>query len=164
MPVAQWSLTRVARSDLEGELRCSIDDKGRVIIPKPFRDAFADGLHMVRGLSGVCLWLFPAADWPAKRNHLEARLSQGAGAVDAMRFLRTGAHEDPDRQGRVMLPPHLREHADLTAGATVAVLGMGDWVELWNAERWQARALSVIARVEADLAAVDLGGLPETGP
>lgn len=149
----------MARSDFEGELRCSVDDKGRVIIPKPFRDAFADGMQMVRGLSGLCLWLFPAADWPAQRQQLEARLSLGAGAVDAMRFLRTGAHETPDRQGRVMLPPHLRAHIQLSPGAPVAVLGMGDWVEIWNADIWQQRALDVIARVEADLAMVDLGGL-----
>lgn len=145
--------------DLDGELRCSVDDKGRVIIPKPFRAAFDDGLHMIRGLSGMCLWLFPAADWPAQRARLEAQLSSGAGAVDVMRFLRTGARETPDRQGRVMLPTHLREHADLALGASVAVLGMGDWIELWSAERWHQRALDVIGRVEANLAAVDLSAM-----
>ncbi|MEO8083958.1 MAG: hypothetical protein ABI780_09060 [Ardenticatenales bacterium] len=149
---------------LDGELRCSVDEKGRVIIPKPFRAAFDDGLHMIRGLSGMCLWLFPLSSWPAQRARLEAQLTTGAGAVDVMRFLRTGARETPDRQGRVLLPTHLREHADLSFGGSVAVLGMGEWIELWNAEGWRKRALDVIERVESNLAAVDLNAMRGDAP
>lgn len=149
--------------DLDGELRCSIDDKGRVIIPKPFREAFEGGLHMIRGLSGKCLWLFPVGEWPAQRASLLAHLTAGAGAVDAVRFLRTGFAETPDRQGRVMIPSPLRDHAGLKPNSSVAALGMGGRLELWSADAWQQQAVDVIGQVAEIMAAADLAAMRGDG-
>ncbi|MBK6768442.1 MAG: cell division/cell wall cluster transcriptional repressor MraZ [Ardenticatenales bacterium] len=145
--------------DLDGELRCSIDDKGRVIIPKPFREPFEAGLHMIRGLSGKCLWLFPLDEWPAQRAALLAHLTAGAGAVDAVRFLRTGFAETPDRQGRAMIPAPLRDHCGLKPNSAVAALGMGHRLELWSAELWQKQAVDVIGQVAEIMAAADLAAM-----
>ena len=43
-----------------------------------------------------------------------------AGAVEAA----------PDKQGRILLPPPLREHAGLDK--EVVVIGVGDYAELWE--------------------------------
>ena len=145
--------------DLDGELRCSIDDKGRVIIPKPFREPFEAGLHMIRGLSGKCLWLFPLDEWPVQRATLLAHLTAGAGAVDAVRFLRTGFAETPDRQGRAMIPAPLRDHCGLKPNSAVAALGMGHRLELWSAELWQKQAVDVIGQVAEIMAAADLAAM-----
>ena len=174
--------------DLDGELRCSIDDKSRVIIPKPFREPFEAGLHMIRGLSGKCLWLFPLDEWPAQRAALLAHLTAGAGAVDAVRFLRTGFAETPDRQGRAMhpapqsakarhkasaaqsramIPAPLRDHCGLKPNSAVAALGMGHRLELWSAELWQKQAVDVIGQVAEIMAAADLAAMrgdPEPTP
>lgn len=48
-----------------------------------------------------------------------------AGAVEAQ----------PDKQGRILLPPNLREHAALDK--EVVAIGVGDYVELWEPDRWQ---------------------------
>ena len=40
----------------------------------------------------------------------------------------------PDKQGRVHLPPYLREYANLDSQAVV--VGLYDHCEIWNPERW----------------------------
>lgn len=145
--------------DLDGELRCSMDEKGRVIIPKSFREPFEGGLHVIRGLTGKCLWLFPLDEWPAQRALLVAHMTAGTGAADAVRFLRSGFAETPDRQGRVMIPPPLRIHADLKPNASVAAIGMGGRLELWNADFWQQRAVDVIDQVADIMVAADLAAM-----
>ena len=45
-----------------GEYQYSLDDKGRVVIPAPFRDFVEDGLVLTRGMEG-CLYVFPLDRW-----------------------------------------------------------------------------------------------------
>jgi MraZ protein len=42
--------------------------------------------------------------------------------------------ESPDKQGRITVPPSLRDYAGLTRD--VAVVGVLNRVEVWDAERW----------------------------
>jgi MraZ protein len=46
-----------------------------------------------------------------------------------------GAHDEvPDRQGRVTVPPPLRQYAGLTRDC--AVVGMNTHLEIWDAQTW----------------------------
>jgi MraZ protein len=50
------------------------------------------------------------------------------------RFLMAGAFEQElDRQGRVLLPPELREHAGIEGKAKV--VGAGEYLEIWDPQR-----------------------------
>ena len=52
-----------------------------------------------------------------------------------LRVLFSGAFDDsPDKQGRVTIPPALREYAGLDRD--VIVVGNGQTVEIWDAEAW----------------------------
>lgn len=42
---------------------------------------------------------------------------------------------EPDKQGRINIPSHLREYAGLTD--EVVVVGVGARAEIWNAESWR---------------------------
>src|SRR5256714_6208213 len=90
---------------LVGEFDHTIDEKNRLTLPARFRQAFAGGLVVTRGLDG-CLYVFPRDEWEAS---VEARLSE----LDPLskdgrllqRYFYSGAAEaDPDKQGRVMVP------------------------------------------------------------
>ena len=47
---------------LLGEYEHTIDDKNRLTLPAKFRQAFADGIVVTRGLDG-CLYAFTRGDW-----------------------------------------------------------------------------------------------------
>ena len=52
------------------------------------------------------------------------------------RFFLSGAAEvELDQLGRILIPDHLKEHADLQKNCIVT--GVHDRVEIWNESRWQ---------------------------
>ncbi len=46
------------------------------------------------------------------------------------------AEVEPDKQGRILIPEKLREHAGLIKDVTL--VGASTRAELWDTERWQA--------------------------
>jgi len=55
----------------------------------------------------------------------------------------------PDKQGRVLIPPRLREYAGLDS--EVVVTGLNTYVEVWNTDSWGEER----ERVEGDDAGVE---------
>src|SRR5919201_6005155 len=93
---------------LLGEYEHTIDDKNRLTLPAKFRQSFAEGVVVTRGLDG-CLYAYRRPDWDRL---VESRLA----TLDTLskegrrlqRFFFAGAAEaELDRQGRVMLPAAL---------------------------------------------------------
>jgi len=125
----------------------TIDDKNRLTLPAKFRQAFADGVVVTRGLDG-CLYAFRRPDWDRL---VESRLA----TLDPLspegrrleRFFYSGASEtELDKQGRVMLPAQLIEHAQL--GREVVVAGVNDRLEIWDRGAWRRELAEVEGRAE----------------
>lgn len=130
-----------------GEYEHTLDDKNRLTLPAKFRDSFPDGLVLTRGMDG-CLYAYPRTDW---QRLVESRLA----ALDPLsrddrmilRHFFSGASEAvPDRQGRVMLPAALTNHAGL--GRDLVVAGVFDHLEIWNRAAWRAQLKDVEGRAE----------------
>jgi len=51
-----------------------------------------------------------------------------------------------DKQGRVLVPDNLRDYADL--GNEVVIVGVGDHIEIWSPERWEAFKAAQHAQLE----------------
>ena len=132
---------------LLGEYEHALDDKNRLTLPAKFRQAFADGVVITRGMDG-CLVVYTREAW---ERFVEERL-QGLDpfsreARQMSRFLFAGATEtELDRQGRVSLPPALIQHAKLGREAVVA--GMRDHVEIWDRAAWREQLKEVEGSVE----------------
>ncbi len=117
-----------------GEFQYSMDDKGRVIVPPPFREFVEDGLVVTRGMEG-CLYVFPLATW----HNIEARLTElpltDADAREFVRFFYSGAAKAKiDSAGRITIPATLRLFA--AVDGPVVVAGAPNRLELWNENRW----------------------------
>src|SRR4051795_8284708 len=121
---------------LLGEFEHTIDEKNRLTLPAKFRKALEGGVVVTRGLD-QCLYAFPGADW---EQSVRARLS----ALDPLskearlmrRFFYSGATEaEPDKQGRVMIPAALLQHANLVRDVVVA--GVDDHLEIWDRATWR---------------------------
>lgn len=124
---------------LTGSYARSLDDKHRVAIPKPLREAFGQG-------SGNALYVAPGTDSSLALYGeeafavLAARLAEGsptdAEVRDYMRlFYAQAARIEPDRQARVRIPLELVKLARLEKD--VVLLGIQDHLELWDAGRWE---------------------------
>lgn len=117
-----------------GEFQHSIDNKGRLIIPSKFREGLGDSFVLTKGLDD-CLFVYPLNEW---RNFEEKLKSLPVSSRDARAFVRfffSGATEcELDKQGRILLPANLREHANIEKD--VVVIGVSTRVEIWSKEEW----------------------------
>lgn len=124
-----------------GQFEHAIDAKGRTSLPSRFRDVLTAGndlrLVLTRALFDHCLHLYPMRAW----EELEAKIAempQFEPNVVAFRrlYLSAAVECELDKQGRILIPPSLRDHAELTKEVLWA--GMGRTAELWSKDRWQA--------------------------
>lgn len=111
-----------------------LDDKGRIILPAKFREKFAAGLVMTRGQER-CLYVFPMNEFERIAAAMNTTPVTSRAVRDYQRVLLSGASDEiPDKQGRVTIPPLLREYAGLSKECTV--IGAGNRVEIWDTQAW----------------------------
>ena len=111
-----------------------LDDKGRVILPSRYRRELAAGLVLTKGQER-CLVVWPKEEFdnealemraPTRTTPEERRISRV--------FFASALDEDLDSQGRMSIPPALREYAGLTR--ELAVVGADNKIEIWDAQAW----------------------------
>lgn len=120
---------------LIGEFNHTLDKKGRVIVPSRFRDELQDRFIITRGLDN-CLFAYPMEEWSNLENKLKTMPFTKAEARAFMRLFFSGASEvEIDKQGRILIPPVLREHAELSK--EVIFIGVSNRAEIWSKEKWR---------------------------
>lgn len=120
-----------------GRFHHQIDAKGRLSVPSRFRETLAanyDEKLIVTNFD-ECLWAYPLPEWQELERKVSA-LPQFMDEVKALqRVFISAAVECPiDKQGRILVPPSLRDYAGLARD--VVVVGMTRRFELWARERW----------------------------
>ncbi len=124
-----------------GQFTHSIDAKGRTSLPSRFRDQLVGAgesrLILTPALMDPCIHVFPMRAWEEFEAKVAA-LPQFDARVVRLRRLYVSAAVDCelDGQGRVLVPPQLREHASLAKEVVWA--GVGNKAELWAKDRWTA--------------------------
>ena len=129
---------KVEQKGLRGSSAARIDDKGRLKVPTLFRGVIRDqqGADVfVTSVTGESVRIYPLAAWL----QIEQRLLQMPGNHPArLKFLDRvnyyGLTGELDVQGRVVIPPHLRESASIVGD--VRVFGRIDYLDVWNEERF----------------------------
>ena len=120
---------------LLGEFKHNVDEKGRLAIPAKFRELFAKGAIVTRGLDH-CLFVFSLAEWENLAKKLVALPLAQANSRAFARLMLAGATDVAvDGQGRVLVPDHLREYAGMKKQVVVA--GLYNRLEIWDAEKWE---------------------------
>ncbi|TDL37775.1 division/cell wall cluster transcriptional repressor MraZ [Kocuria rosea] len=111
-----------------------LDEKGRLILPAKYREELAEGLVLTRGQER-CLYVFSVREFERVHEQLRAAPLSSKQARDYIRVFLSGASDEvPDKQGRVTIPPPLRDYAGL--GRELAVIGAGTRAEIWDAQAW----------------------------
>jgi transcriptional regulator MraZ len=113
-----------------------LDDKGRLFLPAKYRDELAGGLVITKGQER-CLYVFPLAEFTRITEVLRTAPVTGKAVRDYSRvFFASASDESPDKQGRITIPPALREYAGLQRDC--AVVGANTRLEIWDAGAWQS--------------------------
>lgn len=117
-----------------GEYTHTIDDKGRLTVPAKFRADLAAGLVLTRGFDQN-LMVYPMPEWENLAQEIVSRPVSDLRIREFRRRVFSGAIDlEPDRQGRILLPPYLREFANIQD--EVVVVGMYNYVEVWSTTLW----------------------------
>ena len=116
-----------------------MDNKGRVSIPSRYREILQerkDHQIVLTNFQGYIL-AFPAAEW----QKIEAKFAEQPlfrkDLRNFQRFLISGVEECPlDRQGRILIPPNLRDYAKLSR--EVCLVGAVRCFEIWDKVAYEA--------------------------
>lgn len=120
---------------LIGEHEHTLDEKKRVSLPKGFREALGKKVVITRGLDN-CLVIYSRSAWERMAEKLQSLSIVHADTRGFSRFLLSGAAEiDVDGVGRILIPDHQKDYANLKKRVVFA--GVSDRVEVWDASRWQ---------------------------
>ena len=116
----------------------ALDTKGRVAIPKKYRDTLEQccASQLVITIDkDRCLLIYPLPEWQEIERKLNKLPSFNKAARSLQRLYIGHASEvEMDVQGRVLLPAELRTFANLQKQAVL--IGQGNKFELWDEEAW----------------------------
>ena len=117
-----------------GEYRHTVDEKGRMAVPVKFRARLDPG-SMVSAWLDNCLAIHTKGGWDdlsAKIANLP--LTNPTARLFQRSIFARAAEVEMDRQGRILLPAHMRDSVGLHGEAVV--VGSRDHAEIWAPERW----------------------------
>lgn len=118
-----------------GEYQHTVDPKGRVIVPSKFRDDLGEKFILTKGLDN-CLFGYSVDEWKNFETKLRTLPLADKDARAFMRFFFAGASEcEVDKQGRILIPQNLREHAQLDKD--IYIIGMSTRIEVWDKAKWE---------------------------
>lgn len=119
----------------------TVDQKGRIIIPAPFREIISSNyspkLYIVNDLFDKCLHIYPLEEW----TRLEEKVRQLPRMEDEVelfmrRVIASAQEVELDKQGRMLIPASLREDAGLDTD--IVIVGQVDKIDLWDRKEWEA--------------------------
>ncbi|RBP98685.1 division/cell wall cluster transcriptional repressor MraZ [Bifidobacterium aemilianum] len=121
---------------LLGTYNPKVDAKGRMALPAKFRSQLGSGMVMARGQER-CIYLLPQEEFRRIAMQIQRTSMGNKAAREYLRVFLSGAvDQDPDKQGRILLPQMLRDYAHL--GKDIVVIGVGTRAEIWDRESWES--------------------------
>ncbi|MGA2762784.1 MAG: division/cell wall cluster transcriptional repressor MraZ [Spirochaetia bacterium] len=141
---------------ITGEFRCSLDEKGRLLIPAKMRtEVLGNVVILTRGVEN-CLWLFPPEEWKTFSENLvgSTSLLQAQSRLIQRRLIAPAQETEIDKAGRIVIPQTLRDYADLKKECLI--LGLKKYIEVWAESAYQSYLEENEARFKE--AAEELGG------
>ncbi len=122
-----------------GKYYYTVDPKGRIIIPAPFREIissnYSSKLYITNAPFDKCLYVYPLEEW----NRLQEQVRTKPRSDEAIRFflrrvIASAIEIEMDKQSRVLIPAALREDANINTN--VVVVGQIERIELWDRNEW----------------------------
>jgi MraZ protein len=125
-----------------GANQVALDAKGRLAMPTRFREQIVERSHgrlvVTVDRSDRCLLIYPLPDWEIIEQKLVKLPTLNVAARRLQRLMIGHATEiELDANGRMLIPPTLRDYANLSRQAML--IGQGSRFELWDAAHWNEK-------------------------
>ena len=123
-----------------GEYLHGIDRKGRLILPAKFRDISKESgiekFFITRGLD-KCIFMFTEEEWSVQEQKFKSMSFTKQESRSFNRLFFSGAADVyPDKQGRFIIPPFLKEYAAIER--ETMIIGVSNRIEIWDKNCWTA--------------------------
>jgi MraZ protein len=125
----------------------TVEEKGRVSLPRKFRKGDDQLFVITRGLDGG-LFLFPSQNWQEEINRLTVNSTfTQKNNRDFLRLLTNDAQEvSCDRLGRILIPEYLRTFAKI--GKQAVIVGSYSRIEIWDVETYHQYIQAIEPKAE----------------
>jgi MraZ protein len=134
----------------------TIDAKGRLSIPGKYREALArraTDVLIVTTDEEQCLAILPLDEWERRAAKIQIMPDTARVSKDYRRSFHGDAVDCTlDGQGRILIPPELRQYAGLERD--VMLVGLHNYFEAWSLNRWQAKSAQLARDREQIVGAV----------
>jgi len=125
-----------------GSYEHRLDEKGRLVLPAPFREPMEAGMVASAGI-GHCVSIYSRERWSSILTKVQNLPFPKGKTRDFLRVLLATAQElELDRSGRILIGAPLRQHGGILQD--VVVLGAGDHLEVWDAASWKEYSQKVL--------------------
>ena len=121
-----------------GEFEATLDTKGRFLLPAGIKKQLSeeDGNQFVinRGFE-KCLALYPLKSWQPLFDQI-SKLNEFDPKVREFRryFLNGATSVEPDTAGRLLIPPNLKDHAELQKD--IVLVSAVNKIEIWDSKKY----------------------------
>ncbi|HVZ12022.1 MAG TPA: division/cell wall cluster transcriptional repressor MraZ [Patescibacteria group bacterium] len=131
---------------LIGQYEGKIDEKGRISLPKKFREILGDEIIITHGFENS-LTVVARPEWENLLEGTRGRPFIEYETRETQRFLLGGASEvKSDSKGRFILPSYLRTFAGIESN--IIFLGLSRYVEIWDLGRWEKYKANLSGKIE----------------
>lgn len=126
-------------ASFSGKYYYTVDPKGRVMIPAPFREIivanYSPRLYITNAAFDRSLHVYPLEEWTGLQEKVRA-LPQMDDAVTYFkrRVIAAAIEVDMDRQGRVLVPAAHRQDSGINS--EVVIVGQIEKIEIWDRALW----------------------------
>ncbi len=115
---------------LFGHYEHTLDEKGRLVIPRKLREELGQLVYILKGFDGA-LAIYQANKFEELVAQIDKMPFNKASARSYIRAQLSSACDlEVDKMGRVQLPTHLLNKYSI--GKDVVILGVGDHMEIWD--------------------------------
>jgi MraZ protein len=124
-----------------GKYYYTLDPKGRVIIPAPFREIISSNynpkLYVVNDIFDNCLHIYPQEEWSKLEEKVRTLPKMDEDVKFFIRKVIGSAQEvEIDKQGRILVSAAQREDAALHS--EIVIVGQLDKIDLWDRKEWDS--------------------------
>lgn len=146
-------------TNLIGVHECKVDEKGRLMLPAPFRKQLMslvdDGFVVKRSVFHKCLELYPMAEWKRESGEISTLNRFVKKNVDFIRIFMAGVKTiELDAAGRLLIPKDLSLYAGIDR--QVVLSSAVNRIEIWDKDQYE-RMIAEGAELFADLAEEVMG-------
>jgi MraZ protein len=130
-----------------GQFQHNLDEKGRLMIPAPFRQTLESGAYITQGFDR-CLMVMTETYFGQVYERINAMNLADPATRMLRRLILSNAYSiELDKVGRIVVPQNLRQFAGFDGEAIVA--GQGEYFEVWTPAEWN-KQMDDIQDIEAN--------------